>query len=332
MFGRILAVIQARNLEFLRDRAALAWNFALPLFVVLGFAFAYSGNTLSTYKVGVYGPHSATGFFATRYIRFVPVRHLDQGITWVGHQKLDMLVAPGERRYWINDTSPKGYLLARILAGSEAKGQPYQPATVKGQQIGYVDWLIPGVLGLNMMFSALFGVGYVIVRYRRNGVLKRLKATPLAAFEFLAAQVLSRLWLMLLVTSIIFFGLKLLLGFPVAGSYFDLLLIFVLGAACLISLGMLVASRLRSEELAGGLLNAITWPMMFLSGVWFSLAGLNPWMQKLALIFPLTHIIDAARGVMLDGDSLAAIAPHLFTLAGMTAFFLALGAWSFRWE
>lgn len=332
MLARIFAVIQARNLEFLRDRAALAWNFALPLFVVLGFAFAYSGNSLSSYKVGVYGPHAETGFFATRYIRFVPVKALDQGVAWVGHQKLDMLIDPGAKRYWINNSSPKGYLLARILAGSEAQAGSYHRAIVKGLQIGYVDWLIPGVLGMNMMFSALFGVGYVIVRYRRNGVLKRLKATPLAAFEFLAAQILSRLWLMLLVTAIIFFGLKLMLGFPVAGSYFDLLLVFLLGSACLISLGMVVAARIRSEELAGGLLNAITWPMMFLSGVWFSLAGLNPWMQKFALIFPLTHIIDAARAVMLDGDGLAAIAPNLITLAVMTVVFLAIGAWSFRWE
>ncbi|AOV16597.1 ABC transporter permease [Acidihalobacter aeolianus] len=332
MFARIFAVIQARNLEFLRDRAALAWNFALPLFVVLGFAFAYSGNSLSTYKVGVYGPHADSGFFATRYIRFVPVHTRDQGIAWVGHQKLDMFVDPGDKRYWINDSSPKGYLLARILAGSETQAGEYRQATVQGRQIGYVDWLIPGVLGMNMMFSALFGVGYVIVRYRRNGVLKRLKATPLAAFEFLAAQVLSRLWLMLIVTAIIFFGLKLMLGFPVMGSYLDLLLVFLLGSACLISLGMLVAARLRSEELAGGLLNAITWPMMFLSGVWFSLAGLNPWMQKIALIFPLTHIIHAARAIMLDGDGLAAIAPNLITLAVMTAVFLAVGAWSFRWE
>lgn len=325
-------MILARNLEFMRDRAALAWNFALPLFVVLGFAFAYSGNTLSTYKVGIFGQHPTTGFYATRYIRFVPIHNLDQGIAWVGHQKLDMLVDPDDKRYWINNTSPKGYLLSRILAGSEAHASQYRSASVKGHQIGYVDWLIPGVLGLNMMFSALFGVGYVIVRYRRNGVLKRLKATPLAAFEFLTAQVLSRLWLMLLVTSIIFFGLKLMLGFPVAGSYADLLLIFLLGAASLISLGMLIAARLKSEELAGGLLNGLSWPMMFLSGVWFSLAGLNPWMQKLAWIFPLTHIIDAARAVMLDGDGLATIAPHLIVLAGMTAVFLIISAWAFRWE
>ncbi|WP_455380043.1 ABC transporter permease [Acidihalobacter prosperus] len=332
MLSRIFALIQARNLEFLRDRAALAWNFALPLFVVLGFAFAYSGHSFSHYKVGIYGSHPHSGFFTTRYIQFVPVKSLDQGIAWVDHQKIDMLISPNTHRYWINKSSPKGYLLARILAGTESSSTTYHRAVVKGMQIGYVDWLIPGIIALNMMFSALFGVGYVTVRYRRNGVLKRLKATPIAAFEFLAAQVISRLWIMLLVTTIIFVGLKLILHFPVAGSYLDLLIVFLMGSACLISLGMLIAARIRSEEFAEGLLNAITWPMMFLSGVWFSLAGLNPWVQKLALIFPLTHIVDAARAVMLDGDGLAVIAPHLITLLVMTIVFMLIGAWSFRWE
>jgi ABC-type multidrug transport system permease subunit len=316
MFKRIFAVFRARNREFIRDRAALMWNFALPVFVILGFAVAFTGKSLDQYKVGV--------------VDFIPVPSQAQGIDMVGHQKIDMLVDPASHRYWINQHAPKGYLVARILDGGG--NSAYQRATVQGLQIGYVDWLVPGVLAMNMMFSALYGVGYVIVRYRRNGVLRRLKATPLAAFEFLAAQILSRLWLMLLVTAVLYLGLRALLHFPMAGSWGALLLVFLLGAVSLVSLGLIIAARFRSEEVAEGILNLITWPMMMLSGVWFSLAGLNPWIQKLAQIFPLTHVLEAARAVMLDGAGLAAIAPHLLVLAAMSAVFLAIGAATFRWD
>jgi ABC-2 type transport system permease protein len=107
-----------------------------------------------------------------------------------------MLLDPGARRYWINEESPKGY----PGAGAARHGRrfpAFSKQTVSGRAIRYVDWVMPGVLAMNMMFSCLFGVGYVIVRYRKNGMLKRLKATPLTPLEFLAAQVTSRLWLTL---------------------------------------------------------------------------------------------------------------------------------------
>lgn len=330
MFKRILAVFRARNREFLRDRAALLWNFALPVFVIIGFAVAFTGKSLDQYKVGVVGSVPDKGFFTTRYIDFIPLAKRAQGVAMVSHQKIDMLVDPATHRYWINEHSPKGYLVARILDADQGGG--YTRATVQGLQIGYVDWLVPGVLGMNMMFSALYGVGYVIVRYRRNGVLRRLKATPLAAFEFLAAQILSRLWLMFIITALLFLGLRMLLHFPMTGSWVALLLVFLVGAVSLVSLGLIIAARFRSEEVAEGILNLITWPMMLLSGVWFSLAGLNPWVQKLAQIFPLTQALEAARAVMLDGAGLRAIAPNLLALTAMSAVFLAIGAATFRWE
>jgi len=188
------------------------------------------------------------------------------------------------------------------------------------------------VLGMNIMFSCLFGVGYVIVRYRKSGVLKRLKATPLRPVEFLAAQVVSRLWLVMAITIVVFGGSHLLLNFTMNGSYFSLLLIMTLGAVCLISLGLLLSVRTRSEELAGGLLNVATWPMMILSGVWFSMEGAHPWLKALSSALPLTHIIDSARSIMIDGATVVDISGSLFYLTLATALFLGLGAWLFRWE
>ena len=332
---RLWAVFVARNKEFLRDRGALAWNLMFPFFVVFGMAFAFNGRNQEVFKVGVLGEASALspGFASTKYVKFVTFDDAEAGQARLRHHQIDLLVQPGRPlSYWVNDSSPKGYLAERIMLGTDAAAPPPTRAAVTGREIRYVDWLVSGLLGMNMMFSALFGVGYAIVRYRKNGVLKRLKATPLMAVEFLAAQVVSRMVLIMAVFAIVYQGSDFFLHYERLGSLASLYLIFALGGACLVSLGLLVAARATSEELAGGLLNLLSWPMMFLSGVWFSLEGAPRPLRLLADAFPLTHMIDAARAVMTEGATLAQVSGHLAVLAVMTAVFLAVGAWSFRWE
>jgi len=331
---RFLSVLKARDREFVRDRSALAWNIIFPLLIIIGFAYAFTGDSLDQYKVGVIhqSEENQISFYSTQYIHFIDIDEAEAtpAINKVKRHQLDMLLNVDQKRYWVNDSSPSGYMLEKVLAGSG--GESYQKQQVQGEQVRYVDWLIPGVLGMNMMFSALFGVGYVVVRYRKNGVLKRLKATPLSALEFLSAQVVSRLWLIMAITSAVFVGCNLLIGFTMVGSYLNLFLVYALGAFSMISMGLIVAARVKSEEMAGGLLNMMSWPMMFLSGVWFSLEGLHPWVQKLALIFPLTHITEAARVIMLDGAGLVSILPNLAALLVMSIIFLLLGVLLFRWE
>lgn len=183
-----------------------------------------------------------------------------------------------------------------------------------------------------MMFSCLFGVGYVVVRYRKNGFLKRLRATPLRAIEFVVAQVASRLVLIMSITVFVFAGTKFFLDTRMDGSYLLLFFVALLGAISLVSLGLLVASRVTSEELAGGLLNLVTWPMMLMSGVWFSLEAAEPWVRSVAKAFPLTHVLDAARSIMIDGAGIAEVWPYVLALSTMSACFLAGAALLFRWR
>jgi len=182
------------------------------------------------------------------------------------------------------------------------------------------------------MFSCLFGVGYVVLRYRKNGFLKRLHATPLTAFEFLSAQVLSRLCLILFVTVALYIGMGSIIHFHSAGNLLLLFAVAVVAALSMIALGLTIASRFASEELVGGLLNLLTWPMMLLSGIWFSLEGSPRWVQWVANIFPLTHLLQASRAIMLDGAGAVAIAPDLIYLSITAVAFLIFGAWSFRWR
>jgi ABC-2 type transport system permease protein len=330
---RLLSVFHARNLEFLRDRGTMLFTLLLPIMLVIGMGFVFGGPPRPLFTVGVLGAspdaHSHP-FLAERYVQFVPLTEQEEALRKLTHQQIDLLVDfPGGTRYWVNTDSPKGYVVERLLLAAEP-GARREPVT--GKALRYIDWLFPGILGMNMMFSCLFGVGYVVLRYRKSGFLKRLHATPLSAFEFLSAQVLSRLALILFVTAVLYAGIGAIIGFHSAGSVPLLFLLAVLGALSMIALGLTIAARFSSDELVGGLLNVLTWPMMLLSGIWFSLEGSPRWVQWVAHIFPLTHVLDAARAVMLDGAGLVQIAPHLLFLGATALAFLAFGAWSFRWR
>jgi ABC-type multidrug transport system permease subunit len=338
MLNRIYAIFHARNLEFIRDRGSMSWNIILPVALMFGLSFIFGADraeyTIGVLQSGTEIDASAHPFLETRYIQFVAVNDEADGFRRVARHQLDLLMQiEGQQRYWVNPDSPKGYFaeLALLQADADAGGD-ITKEQISGEPVRYVDWVLPGILGMNMMFSCLFGVGYVVVRYRKNGFLKRLRATPLRAIEFVIAQVASRLVLVTLITSFVFAGTKYFLDTRMDGSYITLFIVLVVGAVSLISMGLMIAARVTSEELAGGLLNMVTWPMMMLSGVWFSLEAANDAVRNIAKVFPLTHILDSARAVMLDGANLAAIAPQLIALLAMTAVFLVIGAVIFRWH
>jgi ABC-2 type transport system permease protein len=345
MWRRILTILIARNREFYRDRAGLSWNILMPIMMVLAFAFIFSDASRDVFKVGVIADDSETAsatfpFLQTDHIQFIPVTDPAAGIGKVERHQLDLLLDPSDTpRYWVNSDSANGYLVERLLLGASGLGGDGESAgaiplrvTVSGAALRYVDWVLPGVLAMNIMFSSLWGVGWVIVRYRKNGVLRRLKATPLSPWEFLTAQVFSRLLVVLGASLVVYTGASLLLDFPMRGSYLALLLVYVAGALCLISLGLIVSSRLRTEEVADGLLNLISWPMLLLSGVWFSMEGASGAAQILSRFLPLTHIVEGARAVMIDGADTVQVLPQIGLLAGLALLFLTLAAWMFRWE
>lgn len=331
---RFFAVVKARNLEFFRDKASLGWNLFFPILLLVGFSFVFSGEGRAVYKVGVIDlPAAESVFLETRFIDFIDYNSIESAKEKLSRHHIDLLINFKQQNYWVNDLSPNSYLVEKIfLATLNTSETVFVKESLSGKKIRYVDWVLPGILGMNMMFSCLFGVGYVIVRYRKNHVLKRLKATPLSAFEFVSAQLVSRLFIVMFMAIVVYGGCNFFFNFYMLGSYFDLFLIGVLGAFSLITMGLLVASRSKSEELIGGLLNLTSWPMMILSGVWFSLEGAPEGLKVFADILPLTHLVAGAREIITEGATLADIKYHVFMLLGMSAIFLGLGAYFFSWN
>jgi ABC-type multidrug transport system permease subunit len=332
---RFFAVLKARNIEFFRDKSSLAFNLFFPVLLLVGFSIIFSGETKPEYKIGVYDNQQRTmsehqiEFEQIKFVEFINYDNLGQAKLKLARHSLDILIDFNKQQYWVNEESPKSYLIEQIFLSQQRSFERLQS---NGEAIRYVDWVLPGILAMNMMFSSLFGVGYAIVRYRKNSVLKRLKATPLSAFEFVSAQLLSRLFIVMFMSSVVYTGCNLFFDFYMLGSYFDLFIVGSLGAICLISLGLLVASRSKSEELIGGLLNLSAWPMMLLSGVWFSLEGSPQALQIFSNFMPLTHLVSGARAIITEGASLSDISFHLAVLAVMSSIFLGLGSYLFSWN
>ncbi|MCB1669355.1 MAG: ABC transporter permease [Porticoccaceae bacterium] len=332
---QILTLWMARNREYYRDKGSLFWSFvATPLMVVV-LALAFSTDKQAILKVGVIegkpSAHEAL-FKDDAAIETIVYTHVEKAITRVQHHQLDILIAlNGSNSYWINPESSKGLLLEKYLL-SQFPDTQWQREAVSGRKIRYVDWVIPGILAMNMMFSGLWGIGYVIVRYRKNGVLKRLHATPTKAWQFLLSQALSRMVIMVTVTTLVYIGCNLFIDFVMIGSYGLLILIMILGNLSIIGFSLMMAARTASEELANGLLNLISFPMLLLSELWFSLDSAPEWLATLSQWLPLTHIVRAARSVMLEGAGFTEIAPNLAALSAMMLASLIIAATLFRWH
>lgn len=329
---RFFTLFLARNREFYRDKGSLSWSLLFPFILIFGLHVALSDDD-SLYKVGLLPgvtPTTTAVLGQIPNLQLVSVANTGIGATRLKQQTLDLLVGPGTPpRYWINTAAPGSWFLETAL---RQQGQPFERIAISGQATSRIAWLVPGVLAMSLMFSCLYGVGYVITRYRSLGVLKRLRATPITAVDFLAAQLASRLLISVSTISVVFLCSWWLFGFPVHGSLLLLLLVAIAGALSMIAISVLIAARIDSLELMNGVLNLLSWPMMLLAGLWFPLDDAPRWVQVLSQLVPLTHVVDAARAIVLEGAGLATIWPALVLLLGFSAALIALAARLFRWQ
>ncbi len=342
MLRRIWALFIARNKEFYRDKSAFLWYFLLPFLIILGFTVMFSQEDKSLYKVGVIRLDPTKQILnkvkydnlkKTKFIKFIEFNSKEIALKKLKRHRLDLLIDMDANQYWVSESSPNGYVAERLLLGNTSYSEGgFGKQSIKGKPLPYAEWLLPGILSMNIMFAGLYGVGYSIVRYRKNGVLKRLSVTPVRPWEFLMAQILSRMFLIVIVTLIVFCGCMMIFGFEFHGSYLNLIFIFALGGFCLITVGLIVSARSSSEEFANGALNLITWPMMLFSEVWFSMEGATPWVQKASRLLPLTSLVDAMRKIMNDGAGLFDIQYQIISLVVMSLIFLLLGSLLFKWH
>lgn len=336
----------ARFREFYREPAAVFWVYIFPLLLAVALGVAFRDKPIEKITVtlrtdvgsrdAVDGLRDKLGQDERMIIREVT------GDDWVrplGSGKTDLVIAilpNGEYELW-DEPNRAGSVLARHAVESML----YKPAT-GGPQLSpkhldetgnrYIDFLLPGLLGMNLMGGGLFGVGFVLADMRIRKLLKRFLATPMKRRDFLLSVMLSRMiFTVPEVLVLLLFG-WLVFGVKNQGSLAALVFLIIFGAASFSGLGLLIASRAKTIETVSGLMNLVMLPMWLLSGVFFSAERFPDFMQPFIKMLPLTAMNDALRGVMLDGKSLFELGPELLVLGVWGGVSFAVALRIFRWQ
>jgi len=339
----LAALTRARVFEFIREPEAVFWVFAFPIImaVVLGFAFREKGP--DKVPVGVVAG-SADGALGGRPLQSPALKTtsyatLEDGLQALRTGKIALLVENKDPVVYHFDPTRPDARLARLevddaiqRAAGRVDPVPFKEVEMHEKGSRYIDFLLPGILGLNLMGTGIWGIGFGIVNARLKKTLKLMTATPMRKSDFLLAQILSRLFFLLLEIAVILAFGVLAFGVPIRGSLVLLLAVALLGSLSFAGLGLLVAARAKTLEAASGLMNLVMVPMWLLSGVFFSADRFPNAAQPLIRALPLTALNDALRAVMLEGKGLAAIAVAAAILAawGIASFAVALKI--FRWQ
>ncbi|MCS6953645.1 MAG: ABC transporter permease [Bryobacterales bacterium] len=326
--------------EFWREPEAIFWVFIFPILLTAGLGIAFRSGPAQALPIGVTDDGLAAVLQAEPSLS---VRRLDARTAedQLRLGRIHLLVTPeagGGVRLRYDDTNPEsrtaGLLVERALqrAAGVRDRVPVTAEIAREPGSRYIDFVVPGLLGMNLMGSGMWGVGFAIVDARRKRLLKRLVASPMSRAEYLLSFLLSRLVLLLLeVTALVGFGV-LAFGVPVNGPVWQLALLCVLASLCFSALGLLIASRTRTIEAASGWMNFVMLPMWVFSGVFFSYERFPEAFHPFIRLLPLTAAIDALRANMLQGAGLEQVAPEVAVMGGWLglSFFAALAL--FRWR
>jgi ABC-2 type transport system permease protein len=326
--------------EFVREPEALFWVFIFPVLLAAGLGLAFRNRPADVLKIATVTPELAASL---RKEKLLDVRQMsavdaDQALRT---GKVALLAEPGAGGtvvYRYDDTNPEGrtarMLADRAVQTAAGRSDPVTATDRLMREPGsrYIDFLIPGLLGMNLMGSAIWGMGFAIVDARRRKLMKRLIATPMPKHYYLLSFVLSRLIMLVIeVGFLLAFGVY-IFKVPARGSLAGLALLCVVASFSFGALGLLIASRVKTIEAASGLMNLVMMPMWIVSGVFFSSQRFPDIIQPVIKALPLTATIDALRANMLQGAGLAQVTPEIAVLGAWLLVCFPIALKLFRWR
>ncbi len=336
-----------RYREFIREPEAVFWVFLFPILLAAGLGVAFRSRPAERTAVAVAGTDSAAQAVAGALrrsgdldVQLVPAPAADDSLRMGG---VALVVLPGrwperEVEYRYDETRPESrtarLLVDEALQRAAGRADPLHTADQRVAEAGarYIDFVVPGLLGMNLMGSGIWSVGFAVVDARRKRLLKRLIATPMSRAEYLASFILSRLSLLVIEVGTLLGFAVLAFGVPFRGTILTLGVICILSALAFTSLGLLIASRVQTIEGVSGLSNLVMLPMWIFSGVFFSASRFPDAVQPVIRVLPLTAVIDALRATMLRGAGLGGVAPELLIVAGWMVASFPLALRLFRWK
>jgi ABC transporter DrrB family efflux protein len=338
----IIELTSARTKEFLRETEAIFWVFGFPLLLALALGFAFREKAPDRIPIGVVaGPAASTQAAALGKSPALNPKVMDATTAQdaLRHGKVSLVVDPSHSLVYRYDPTNPDARTARREADDalQAAAGRRNVIAVKDEYVHeqgarYIDFLIPGLLGMNLMGTGMWGMGFTIANARMKKLLKRLIATPMRKSQYVMSQFLSRLiFLVVEVVVLVAFG-WLVFGVRVNGSIVTLAVLCLVGGYAFSGLGLLTASRARTLEAVSGLMNLIMMPMWLCSGVFFSYERFPDAAKPFIRALPLTMLNDALRAVMNDAASLTTVMPQLAFLALWGIVTFAVGLRIFRWQ
>jgi ABC-type multidrug transport system permease subunit len=353
-YNPLTQLVLGRIRQFFREPEAIFWTYGFPVLMVVGLGIAFRTKPADRIAVGVEESPAAIAVIehlesatvdgpdGTAQPRFdVRVHPSTESLDHLRQNRVAVVVVvepDGAYTYRFDPTNPESQA-AREASDNclqEAAGRT-NPVTIREELLSipgsrYVDFLVPGLIGMNLMSGGMWGIGFVLVDMRVRNLLKRLVATPMRRRDFLLSMVGVRALFFIPEMVFLLLAAWLLFGVHVNGSVFSLLLIGFVGAVSFAGLGLLTACRAQRIETISGLMNVIMLPMWVMSGVFFSSDRFPDVIQPFVRALPLTQLIDAMRAVAIEGASLASQfgAVAILVAWGVVSFALAL-RW-FRWQ
>jgi ABC-type multidrug transport system permease subunit len=340
----IVQLTLMRGREMVREPGVLFWIFGFPILISIGLGLAFRTKGPEPVVVGAL-PGTPADVVATLERGGVKVRPLEAAAARLELRagKVAVVLVPPERpggplQYRFDAARAESRvarasvdeLIQRAAGRRDPRAVADQPVTERGAR--YIDFLIPGLIGMNLMSGSMWGIGWVIVNMRVRKLLKRMLAAPMRRRHLLYAQGLARLLLIPFEVTVILLFARIAFDVRVSGSLLALAVLSVAGSASFAAIAILVASRAQNNETVSGLMNLVMMPMFVLSGVFFSATHFPDVMQPLINALPLTALNDSLRAVIVDGAGLAAVTRPLVVLAVWGVASFAVGLRLFRWN
>ncbi|HEY8447373.1 MAG TPA: ABC transporter permease [Thermomicrobiales bacterium] len=348
----LLVMIKANLKMAVRNRAALFWNLVFPALFIIIFGVVFGGNEGINITVGITGESPALRDATVQAMEQTDAITVKTGPVESELQALrdgdrDVVIVFGSQPeqgqppvelYYDETDGPNAQVavgvVRQILLTVAQEEDPLQIAQtpVAGEDISFIDFFVPGVLAMALMNSGVIGLSTAFVAYRERGILRRIKVTPFPLTSFITARVVSQV-IVAVAQALILVGLaKVLFGLKIRGNLLLILIAILIGALAFLAIGFAIAAVSRNVEVAASYSNLITFPMLFLSGVFFSLDSAPAWLRPISKVLPLSYLVDALREPMTRGQGLDAIWLDLLILLATLVVCLAVAVRFFRWE
>jgi ABC-type multidrug transport system permease subunit len=323
----------------LREPEAIFWIFIFPILLAVGLGIAFRNRPADVLQVGATTTQLTQALAADKGLAATTLNEADgTRALATGRILLLAIQRPDGVAYKFDDTNPDART-ARMIVDRAIQTAAGQREAVRAENqlvhetgARYIDFVVPGLLGMNLMGSAMWGLGFAIVEARQKKLLKRMVASPMPRWQYLMSFLLSRLALLIVEVAVFLGFARVAFGVPFRGSLLQLGLLCLMTSMAFSALGLLVSSRARTMEAASGLMNLVMLPMWILSGIFFSASRFPAVVQPLVRALPLTAAIDAMRGNMLQGMSLGQLVLPVAILMAWFVVPFAVSLRIFRWR